>query len=118
METFPWEPPDGASGASSSEFGAQVGLETTGRNFFGRLCLSFQEIGVVCGGVVIRVLLWEQVGGHGWEIPGREGDAHGAAASPGAGLEGEVAGCQEVHLDLGLGDITRYSSYSKLWRTL
>lgn len=81
METFPWEPPDGASGASSSEFGAQVG-------------------------------------GHGWEIPGREGDAHGAAASPGAGLEGEVAGCQEVHLDLGLGDITRYSSYSKLWRTL
>lgn len=62
-------------------------------------------------------LFGEQTGGHGWEIPGREGDAHGAAI-PGSYYEVQVGVSQEGQLDLGLTDITRYSSYSKLWRTL
>ena len=60
------------------------------------------------------VVFWEQVRGHGWEVADREDDAHEAVPC----LEVEMAGSEEVQLDLGLSDITEYSTYSKLWRTL
>ncbi|KAG0616446.1 hypothetical protein M758_5G116300 [Ceratodon purpureus] len=106
METFPWEPPDEESGGkfvmSRSVWGGVDEVDD------GAAASSSDESRVFC----------RQVGGHGLETPGREGDAHGPGSFASSGLEVEVVGSQEVQLDLGLTDITKYFSYSKLWRTL
>lgn len=102
METFPWEvgdPPDDSGGVAEFEARLVQGSLVAG---------STLTSTVAIGRSVLRQMI-SIGGGHGWkiELPDiTEGDAR--TRPPGLGSQ----------VDLGLTDITKYPSYSKLWRML
>ncbi|XP_024377813.1 uncharacterized protein [Physcomitrium patens] len=143
METFPWEdgdPPDRhlqrKSGDDADEEQVQVQVQA-----FSKVVSTWMFVaattGVVAGrSVQMGLSRWDggdaflvssssiqccgspclRFDGLGLETAGREGDAHGVTP-PGFGVA-EVGSYEQLQLDLGLTDITKYFSYSKLWRLL
>jgi len=97
MEAFPWEVGD------SSEVRATVTVAGRGDRCWST-CLSFLKLSINHSGASCT-----DIGsGYGWEME------VAAMEAPRVSTLVEVGS----QLDLGLTDITKYSSYSKLWRML
>lgn len=100
----------------SSFEGSSWSFEDIGRN--SRVQVVYRALILLTVYLFICLLcfLFGQFDGLGLETAGREGDAHGVTP-PGFGVA-EVGSYEQLQLDLGLTDITKYFSYSKLWRLL